>query len=444
MQIEPLLTEYRGGTRTPEDIVELVYDRIESENTNVWISTRDEREVRAEAAALGDPDESSLYGVPFAVKDNIDYAGLPTTAGCPAYAYEPSEHATVVDRLIDAGALLIGKTNMDQFATGLVGTRSPYGACRNVNNTNYISGGSSSGSAVAVARNHVAFALGTDTGGSGRVPAAFNGLVGLKPTRGALSTDGVVPACESLDSVSIFTHDCMDALRVEQVAAGFDPNDPYSRQKADDLTLSLEAINELRVGVPASGRREFFGDEEAEQLFIEAVNELADIGEIVEIDPAPFYRTTELLYSGPWVGERFAAVGEFIEANSGAVHPVVEEIIRRGESYSAVEAFEALHELKALKRRATSVMDDLDTLVMPTTGTIYTINEVHEEPIDLNANLGYYTNFMNLLDLSAVSVPTGTFDAGPTFGITVIGDAFEDSIVGSVGSLLRSTSGSDQ
>ena len=439
MHVASLLAEYRDGTRTPEDVVETVYDRIESEETNAWITTRPERAVRNEAAALGDPERLPLYGVPFAVKDNIDHAELPTTAGCPAYAYDPSDHATVVERLLDAGALLIGKTNMDQFATGLVGTRSPYGVCRNVNNADYISGGSSSGSAVAVARGHVAFALGTDTGGSGRVPAALNGLVGLKPTRGALSTTGVVPACESLDCVSIFTHDCADALRVERIAAGFDPDDPYSRQEADALNPSLVDIDEPRIGVPESGRREFFGDEEAGRLFAEAVAEGGEIGEVVEIDPSPFYGAATLLYEGPWVAERFAAVGEFIVEHSDAVDPVVNDVIRCGESYSGVETFGAFHDLEALKRRARNIMDGIDALIVPTIGTMYTIDEVRNRPVELNANLGYYTNFVNLLDLSAVSVPTGAFNAGPTFGVTVIGDAFEDGTIASIGSLLRST-----
>jgi len=442
MQVESLLADYRDGTRTPLAVVETVYDRIETGDTNAWITTRDERAVREDAAALGDPEDHALYGVPFAVKDNIDYTGLETTAGCPEYAYEPIEHATVVKRLVDAGALLIGKTNMDQFATGLVGTRSPHGPCRNVYNQDYISGGSSSGSAVAVAREQVAFALGTDTAGSGRVPAAFNGLVGLKPTRGAISTSGVVPACASLDCVSIFAHDCADALRIESVAAGFDSDDPYSRRGADDLTLSLDPVDVPRIGVPAPEDREFFGDQEASQLFSNAVDVLTQIGDVVNVDPSPFYETAELLYGGPWVAERFAAVGDFMNDHPGTTHSVVEEIIRDGESYSALEMFEAFHELQRLKRQAERVMDAIDTLVVPTTGTIYTVEKVHERPVDLNSNLGYYTNFVNLLDLAAVAVPTGHFDAGPGFGVTVVSDAFDDGAVASIGAKLRERSAS--
>lgn len=440
MQLEPLLADYRDGTREPSEVVRTVYDRIDSEESNAWIATRDERAVHEEAAALGDPKDLPLYGIPFGIKDNIDYAGLPTTAGCPEYAYEPTEHATVVDRLIDAGALLIGKTNMDQFATGLVGTRSPYGVCRNVHNEDYIAGGSSSGSAVAVARKQVCFALGTDTGGSGRIPAALNGLIGLKPTRGAISTDGVVPACASLDCVSIFAHDCTDAVKVGSIATGFDSSDPYSRRGAGGLMLSLGSINEPRIGVPAPQDREFFADEKAAGLFADTVATLTRISEVMEIDPSPFYEAADLLYGGPWVAERFAAVGEFVKNNPDSVVPVVKEIIQEGESYSAVEAFEAFHELQQLRHRAERIMDRIDALVVPTAGTTYTVEEVNERPIELNSNLGYYTNFVNLLDFAAVTVPAGNFDAGPGFGITVIGEAFEDGTVASIGSAFREAS----
>lgn len=438
MRVHDLREQYERGERTPVDVVETVYDRIERDQTNAWIALRDEGAVRADAEALGTLDSLPLYGVPFAVKDNIDYAGLPTTAGCPAYAYEPTSSATVVDALVDAGALFVGKTNMDQFATGLVGTRSPYGPCRNVFNPEFISGGSSAGSAVAVARDHVAFALGTDTAGSGRVPAALNGLVGLKPTRGVLSTDGVVPACASLDCVSVFAHSCRDALAVESVAAGFDAADPYARPEAEDLDLTLSPPERPRIGVPAPADREFFGDAEAEALFADAVAVLEQIGEVSVVDVSPFYRAAELLYGGPWIAERFAAVGDFIEANPDAVHPVVREIISEGRTYSAVDCFDAFHELAALRREAASVLTALDAFVVPTVGTTYTIEAVDDEPVELNSNLGFYTNFVNLLDLAAVSVPTGRFETGPTFGVTVIGDAFADASVASLGAALRS------
>ena len=440
MEIHRLLDEYRTGNRTPVQTVEELFERIRTDKINAWITVRDEEAVLDDARSIQtEPQEElPLYGVPFAVKDNIDYAGVPTTAGCPAYAYDPDDHATVVERLVDAGAILVGKTNMDQFATGLVGTRSPHGACRNVYNEEYISGGSSSGSAVAVARGHVAFALGTDTAGSGRVPAAFNGLVGLKPTCGVLSTDGVVPACASLDCVSIFAHRTEDALRVESVAAGFDSTDPYSRHGANDLKTELREPTDVTIGVPSTGELEFFDDSEAEQLFDRACSRAgAEFGEPEVVDFTPFRETAELLYGGPWVAERLSAVGEFLDEHPDDTHPVVSQIIRGGSEYTAVDTFQAFHRLEELRRQAESVMDEIDVLLVPTTGTCYTIEEVHDEPFELNSNLGYYTNFVNLLDLSAVSVPSGSFEAGPTFGITVIGDAFEDSRVASIAAALR-------
>lgn len=446
MEITELLEAYQSGERTPSDVVRTVYDRIETEDTNAWIATRDQDDVLSEAAKLEnsadvDLSEQPLYGIPFAVKDNIDYDGLPTTAGCPEYAYEPDEHAAVVEQLSNAGAILIGKTNMDQFATGLVGTRSPYGACRNVRNPEYISGGSSSGSAVAVARGHVAFALGTDTAGSGRVPAAFNGLVGLKPTRGAISTRGVVPACANLDCVSIFARTIADAVRVGDVAVEFDFDDPYSRREADELELgqSKAEFNDITIGVPAEDELEFFGDDEAAQLFDDARRELtAAVGSVTTVDFAPFRKTAELLYGGPWVADRFAAVGEFLEEHPDEVDPTVADIIRGGSEYSAVDTFEAFHQLEALRRKAESIFEDIDALVVPTTGTTYTIDEVQSSPVKLNSNLGYYTNFVNLLDLSAVAVPTGTFEDGPAFGVTVIGESFDDAQIATLGAEIQS------
>lgn len=443
MEVQDLLESYRRGERSPADTVADVYARIEADDTNAWISLRDETEVIADAESLPAPvpDDKPLYGVPFAVKDNIDYEGLPTTAGCPAYAYDPEEHAVVVETLLDAGALLIGKTNMDQFATGLVGTRSPYGACRNVFEESYISGGSSSGSAVAVARGHVAFALGTDTAGSGRVPAAFNGLVGLKPTRGALSTRGVVPACAELDCVAVFAHTVSDAVRVKNVAAGFDPDDPYSRREADALEPGdpVEGADP-RIGVPPDDELEFFGDEEAAGLFDDAVDGIRErFGEPERVDFEPFRETAELLYDGPWVADRLAAVGEFLSTHPEEADPVVADVIRGGEEYSAVDTFEAFHRLAELRREVATVFKGVDALVVPTTGTTYTVERVRVDPYETNSNLGYYTNFVNLLDLSAVAVPTGSYADGPGFGVTVVGETFADATVALVGAALRDT-----
>jgi len=445
MDINELQQQYRTGERTPAETVTEVFDHIETDETNAWISVRPESAVRSDAKNLASPAEQPLYGVPFAVKDNIDCAGMDTTAGCPAYAYEAEADATVVSKLVDAGALLIGKTNLDQFASGLVGTRTPYGVCRNVHNTEYISGGSSSGSAVAVGQGHVAFALGTDTAGSGRIPAAFNGLVGLKPTRGMVSTTGVVPACESLDCVAIFAHSCRDALRVEEVAAGFDPADPYSRRELSLTTTEGERtgseLSKLTVGVPDPTALEFFGDDEAEALYRDTVETVRRaVGDVVTVDFEVFTKTAELLYGGPWVAERLSAVETFVSEQPETIHPVVREILTGGREYSATQTFDSLHTLKRLKRRREKLFatHDLDLLATPTAGTIYTIEEVLEKPIKRNSTLGYYTDYVNLLDLAAVAIPTGEFDAGPGFGLTLLGEAGRDRFLATVGDKLTS------
>jgi allophanate hydrolase len=368
-----------------------------------------------------------LAGLRFAIKDNIDLAGAATTAGCPAFAYQPAESATVVQRLIDAGAAPAGKTNMDQFATGLVGTRSPYGACSSVFDARYISGGSSSGSAVAVATGEADFALGTDTAGSGRVPAAFNNLVGLKPTRGLLSTRGVVPACRSIDCVSIFARTCGEAHVVFQASRGFDALDPYSRVAGPGDGAAPWSGGSFRFGVPAAGQLEFFGDEDAAVLYARAIEGLVKIGgEKVEIDFSPFRAAADLLYSGPWVAERYAAAGEFLEKYGEAMDPVVRSIIGGATRFTAVDAFRAEYRLRELRRLTEAQWSRMDVLALPTTGTIYTHEQIRAEPIKLNTNLGYYTNFVNLLDLAAVAVPAGFRPNGLPFGISLIGPAFTD------------------
>jgi allophanate hydrolase len=408
-----------------------LYDRIERAPLHpVWISLIP-REAALERARQLEADSSAaslpLCGLLFAIKDNIDLAGLPTTAGCPAYTYTPSTNATVVSRLIAAGAIPVGKTNLDQFATGLVGTRSPYGACSSVFDSRYISGGSSAGSAVAVASGLVAFSLGTDTAGSGRVPAAFNGLVGLKPTRGLLSMTGVVPACRSLDCVSIFTRTCCEALAVWNAACGFDPLDAYSRMAAPGQGAAPWLNGPFRFGVPAADQLEFFGDEEAAQLYAQAVKELEAIGgEKVEIDFTIFRDVANLLYSGPWVAERLAGIGPFMHAHAAEMDPVVREIIGGASRLSAVETFSAMYRLQELARAAEAEWDRMDVLALPTTGTMYTHEAIAAEPIKLNTNLGYYTNFVNLLDLAAVAIPAGFRTSGLPFGISLIGPAFTD------------------
>jgi allophanate hydrolase len=425
LSIHFLLAQYRAGTLQPAAVLEDIYAEIEKQPLRpVWISIVPREKALARLRQL-DP-QLPLYGIPFAVKDNIDVAGMPTTAGCPAYAYTPSASATVVSQLERAGAILIGKTNLDQFATGLVGVRSPYGACSSVFHEEYLAGGSSSGSAVAVAKGLVSFSLGTDTAGSGRVPAAFNGIHGLKPTRGVLSTAGVVPACRSLDCVSIFTRGAADAEIVLAAAQGFDPADPFSRRREPGDDACPWASVRFRFGVPES--LEFFGDSEAGNLYRDMVRSLeAAGGEAVPIDYEPFRRAAGLLYSGPWVAERYAAVGAFLEDHEADAHPTVRRIILDGKNHSAADAFKSLYLLAELRRATEAQWQRMDMMLLPTTGTIYRIAEVEADPVRLNTNLGYYTNFVNLLDLAALAIPAGLRPNGLPFGVSLIGPAFSES-----------------
>ena len=434
--VRALLAAYADGTRRPEEVVRAAYAAIERRGHDaVWIRVRPlEAALEALAEAEGRRRAGAalpLFGVPFAVKDNIDVEGLPTTAGCPAFAYKAEQSATVVQRLEHAGAVLVGKTNLDQFATGLVGTRSPYGAPSSVYDPAYISGGSSSGSAVAVAAGLVAFSLGTDTAGSGRVPAAFNGIVGLKPTRGLVSTAGVVPACRSLDCVSIFARDVEDAATVLAVARGFDPADPYSRPGAPPASPPGTGF---RFGVPPATQREFFGDDAAARLYAVALERLEALGgRPVEIDLVPFRAAADLLYSGPWVAERLAAIRPFFERHAEAMDPVVARIIGGAARFSAADAFEGMYRLEALRRVTAAQWEGMDVLVLPTTGTIYTHARIAADPIGLNSNLGHYTNFVNLLDLAAIAVPAGQRPNGLPFGLSLIAPAFHDEALCALG-----------
>jgi allophanate hydrolase len=430
LNISHLHRLYRSGTLTPLELVQVLLDRMaDGDAHTVWISCLDADALRGYAQALmkRKADALPLYGIPFAIKDNIDLAGLPTTAGCPAYAYTPKESAPVVQRLVNAGAIPIGKTNLDQFATGLNGTRSPYGPCRNAFNPDYISGGSSSGSAVAVALGLASFSLGTDTAGSGRVPAAFNNIVGHKPSCGALSTRGVVPACRSLDTVSIFALTAEDAERVMTVAAGFDADNPYSRPLAPH-GFDFGRAAGFRFGVPMAKDLEFFGNAEAARLFGEAVERMKALGGTqVEVNLAPFLETARLLYGGPWVAERYAAIGEFFDAQADQIFPPVREIIAAGRAISAADAFAGQYRLRELKHTCTRVWQGIDVLLTPTAGTMYTIAAMQADSIRLNANLGWYTNFMNLLDLAATAVPAGFQADGLPFGVTLAAPAHQDA-----------------
>ena len=430
LEIAPLTRQYAVGTLTPAQVVNDICNAIDAtRNTNpAWIHVAPRARLLEQATALdaararGTP--LPLYGIPFAVKDNIDALGMPTTAACPAYAYQPDTSAPAVARLLAAGALLIGKTNLDQFATGLVGVRSPYGACQNAYDPRYISGGSSSGSAIAVAANQASFALGTDTAGSGRVPAAFNNLVGLKPTRGLVSTTGVVPACRSLDCVSILARSCADALLVLDTIAAYDAADPYSRHAGLPVSFPAERF---RFALPRRDQLEFFGDDAYARLFAQAAQRLEALGGApCEVDFGAFFAAQEMLYEGPWIAERTADLEAFIAAHPDAVHPVTRQVIASGKPYTATDLFRAQHRLAALKRETDAVWHTADVLVVPGAPTIYTIAAVEAEPLVLNARLGRYTNFVNLLDLAAITVPAGFRPDGLPFGITLIGPAFAD------------------
>jgi allophanate hydrolase len=423
MLILDLLAAYRDGLK-PTAFFERLLDDIDARSVpGIWISRLSRATVMQYAAALEarSPSDLPLYGVPFAIKDNIDLAGVPTTAACPDYAYTPQASAFVVQRLIDAGAIPIGKTNLDQFAAGLVGTRSPYGACPNAFDPAYISGGSSSGSAVSVALGFVSFALGTDTAGSGRVPAAFNNIVGLKPSCGRISTQGVVPACRSLDCVSIFGGSAECAQRVLEVAGRFDDQDPFARtvETAQPLGRLLSA-QPLIVGVPSRDQLQFFDDAEYERLFEAAIECFERNGaRVVTIDFAPFIEAARLLYHGPWLAERYVAIQDFIERQPDSLHPVTRTIIAGGREPTATQAFAAQYRLQALRRSVADVFNEVHALLTPTAGTIFRLDAVQANPVELNTRLGYYTNHMNLLDLAAVALPAGFRSDGLPFGVTL-------------------------
>jgi len=443
LNFNTLRTLYGNGTLKPTDTIKAILGRISRRGEDgVWIFREPKEKLfsRArEVESLANSISSEalfitypLYGLPFAVKDNIDWGDRPTSAGCSAYTYIPSRTASAVDRLLEAGAILIGKTNLDQFATGLVGIRSPYGVAQNPFDNRYIPGGSSSGSAVAVSAGLVSFSLGTDTAGSGRIPAGFNNIVGLKPTRGIVSTVGTVPACRSLDCISIFSLTVPDASNVLCVMAKEDQLDPFSRpipstwmgSKSQSPTIGV------RVGVPRKEQLEFFGDSEAETLFSSAIKKVAETGaNILEIDYSIFHKVANLLYEGPWVAERYTAIRNFFDTSSEALHPVTREIIEGGQKYSAADVFEANYELEALKKKALKPWSKMDVLLVPTSGTIYKINEVKASPFKLNTNLGYYTNFVNLLDLCCISVPSGFYSNGLPAGVTFIGSPYQEKFL---------------
>lgn len=414
---------YGAGAR-PADVVARIHDRLAALGDPgilihvVPLATAAER---ARALPPFDPVRLPLWGVPFVVKDNIDLAGAPTTAACPDFAYRPDADATAVSLLTQAGAIVIGKANLDQFATGLVGVRSPYPAPRNPFDATRVPGGSSSGSAVAVAQGLATFALGTDTAGSGRIPAAFNNLVGLKPSLGAVSARGVVPACRTLDCVSIFSLDVADARAVFEVLARPDPGDPYSR------ALAQRTAPIRRIAVPREEDLLFFGDDRMAGAWTASAGLLREAGlDVVSIDMTPFFAVARLLYEGPWVAERRAAVGSFMDERPDALHPVTRAILSGADRYSAVDTFNAFYRLAELKRVCMRALEGIDALAVPTAPIFPTLAELEADPIGPNSRLGTYTNFVNLLDLAAIAIPGPFREDGLPAGSTLIGRAGSD------------------
>jgi allophanate hydrolase len=424
---------------TPTESVRKALARLAAiDDPAIFISLRSEADLLAEAAALAAAgrDGKPLYGLLFAVKDNIDVAGLDTTAACPAFAYRPERSAYVVERLIAAGAIVLGKTNLDQFATGLVGVRSPHGVPRNVVRPDLIPGGSSSGSAVAVAADIVDFSLGTDTAGSGRIPAGMNGIVGLKPSLGLLSSTGMVPACRTLDTISVFARTVGLARQVAAIAAGYDASDAYSRKLPAPAAGAAPAT--FRVGVPPVGQRRFFGDTAAESAYAADLARLESLGAtIVEVDFEPLHQVARLLYEGPWVAERYVATKALIESQPDAFHPVTLKIIGGAKGLTAIAAFEAIYKLAELKRETLPLIESVDCLAVPTVPRMYTVAEVEADPIALNSNLGTYTNFVNLLDLAAVSVPSGERSDALPSSLTLIGRAGSDGHLAALAALIE-------
>ena len=441
--VAEILDAYRGGAIKPEDIVARSFARIRAHNDPaIFIALREEAEVLAEARSLGKPGEKTrpLYGIPVSVKDNIDVKGLPTTAACPAYSYRPNRDAAVVARLREAGALILGKTNLDQFATGLVGVRTPYGIGRNLFDPKLIPGGSSTGSALAVGAGLTPLALGTDTAGSGRVPAAFGNIVGLKPSRGLVPTVGVVPACRTLDCVSVFALTVDDALATLEVISAPDAGDVSSGPRP--VRAAGPMPEGLRLGTPLPGQRLFFGDRVSEALYEAALARFTDMGvKIVEVDIEPFYAAARLLYEGPWVAERYLTARALIASAPESLHPVTRQIILAGAHGTAADAFAAFYQLEDLQRVCDRTFHNVDALVLPTAPTIYTIEQVLADPIGLNSRLGTYTNFVNLLDMCGLAVPSAMRADGTPFGITLLARAGEDVALAAIGREFHAATG---
>lgn len=442
--IKDWVENYTQGAK-PEDLLTELLSDFDAQDT-AWITLATPLLLKKQLEVLktlpaGGPGQPStpLWGVPFAVKDNIDVAGWPTTAACPAFSHRPTKTASVVESLQKAGAILVGKTNMDQFATGLVGTRSPYGPVPNSFNPQYISGGSSSGSAVVVARGLVPFSLGTDTAGSGRIPAAFGNIVGLKPTRGAISTWGVLPACRSLDCVSIFALSTHEARLIYSLTESPDSRDPYNRTRPKEFSPFPQQPSEIRLGYPAQLRPEC--DDETQNLFKESLKKWANLGfSLVPVDFSPLHELAALLYQGPWVAERYVAIKDFFDSHNKKMDPIVAGILGQGKQWSAADFFQAEYRRKEILQTLLPLWLRVNALLMPTAPSIFTLLEVSQEPLQRNSDLGVYTNFMNLADLCALAIPGGFRQNGLPQGLTLAAPAWQEEILWNLGEIGKNLS----
>jgi len=443
LRLESVRAAYQSGNLTPRELILALRKKAAALNPeyHLYIYLLDPTELEPYFAALQgrDINDLPLYGVPFSIKDNIDLAGIPTTAACVAYTYKPERSATIVEQLIALGAIPLGKTNLDQFATGLNGSRSPFGACPNSVLKEYPAGGSSSGSSLAVALGVSSFALGTDTAGSGRVPAALNNLVGMKASKGLISTAGVVPACRTLDCVTTFTATAREASQLLGLVAKLDPRDEYSRSNpAWNDASAFGAPRPFRFGVPRAQDLEYFGCPQGPLLFGDAIDRLTAMGgEAVTIDLSPFLEAAGLLYNGPWVAERYSVAGELMQSNPEAVLPVIRAVLGKAPLVTGVETFQAQYRLQALKAICDRVMEGVDFVVTPSIGRPVSSAELEAEPVLRNSELGYYTNFVNLLDYAAVAVPSAFMDNGMPWGVTVFGRVFTDQYLLSIADALQ-------